>query len=245
MSKNITLSHRLQAAVRMVTQGNRVADIGCDHGFTSIYLVQQGISPRCLAMDVRTGPLSAASEHVAECGLEAYIETRLSDGLKEYRIGEADAMVCCGMGGPLMAGILEQSLDKALSFTELILQPQSEIPEFRVFLREKGFSIRQEDMVYEEGKYYFLIKAVPGGGTDSGEPDLQQVYDRFGRDNILNAHPVLVQYLEYCRNGIDKIRQQLTASGEQEARNQRRLTELQEEEKLIQQAEELMKGKND
>ena len=144
-----------------------------------------------------------------------------------------------------MAGILEQSLDKALSFSELILQPQSEIPEFRVFLREKGFSIRQEDMVYEEGKYYFLIKAVPGEDTDSGEPDLQQVYDRFGRNNILKAHPVLVQYLEYCRIGIDKIRQQLTVSGEQEDRTLRRLTELQEEEKLIQQAEELIKGKND
>ena len=67
--KLVTLSERLQAVVSMVTVGNRVCDVGCDHGFVSVYLIMQNISPRVLAMDVRRGPLSAAGEHIAEYGL--------------------------------------------------------------------------------------------------------------------------------------------------------------------------------
>ena len=74
----VVLSKRLQALACMVTPGRRVVDVGCDHGFVSIYLVQRGISPRVLAMDVRMGPLSRAKEHIAEAGLGGYIETRLS-----------------------------------------------------------------------------------------------------------------------------------------------------------------------
>ncbi|MDE5951551.1 MAG: class I SAM-dependent methyltransferase, partial [Acetatifactor sp.] len=65
----------MRALTDMVTAGNRVCDVGCDHGWVSIYLVQQGISPRVLAMDVRQGPLSRAQEHIRQQGLEAYIDT--------------------------------------------------------------------------------------------------------------------------------------------------------------------------
>ncbi|MDE7427736.1 MAG: class I SAM-dependent methyltransferase, partial [Lachnospiraceae bacterium] len=80
----MTLSERLRTVAGMVTRGNVVCDVGCDHGFTAIYLVQQGISPRALAMDLREGPLSAAGEHIAAYGLGERIETRLSDGLHKY-----------------------------------------------------------------------------------------------------------------------------------------------------------------
>lgn len=228
MSKMISLSDRLRTAAGMVTPGNKVVDVGCDHGFVSIYLVQQGISPRCLAMDVRTGPLSAAGEHVAQCGLQAYIETRLSDGLKAYEAGEAKTMICCGMGGPLMAKIISDSYEKTRKLSELILQPQSEIPEFRVFLRENGYLIVKEDMVYEEGKYYFLIKAIPvensvayrkdaeccdkiwaADGICANVDEAQVLFDWFGKDTLLGRHPVLKQYLEFRLEGIEKIRQQL------------------------------------
>ncbi len=254
MSKMINLSDRLRTAAGMVTVGNKVVDVGCDHGFVSIYLVQQGISPRCLAMDVRTGPLSAAKEHVAQYGLQAYIDTRLSDGLQAYEAGEADTMLCCGMGGPLMAKILSDSHEKAQKLSELILQPQSEIPEFRVFLRENGYQILEEDMVYEEGKYYFLIKATPENGGDTVEDkEMQVLYDWFGKDNLLKHHPVLKQYLEFRLAGIEKIRQQLEkgstecvqeengkpkqdALEEKEFRTAARLQELEAEKALIDRA---------
>ena len=96
----IILSNRMQALTDMVTPGTVITDVGCDHGFVSVYLVQKGISPRVIAMDVRPGPLEHAREHIREYGLEDRIETRLSDGLHSLKTGEAAGMICAGMGGP-------------------------------------------------------------------------------------------------------------------------------------------------
>ncbi len=155
----VALSHRLQTVARMVTVGNPVCDVGCDHGFVPIFLVQQGISPRVLAMDLREGPLRAAKEHVTAYGLEEQIETRLSDGLHNYGCGEADTLICAGMGGGLMMRILADDLKKTSSFRELVLQPQSEIEKFRRFLRENGCRIVDEEILEEEGKFYQIIRA--------------------------------------------------------------------------------------
>ena len=89
----------MQAVADLVTAGNRVCDVGCDHGYISIYLVQSRKAPCVLAMDVNRGPLQRASEHVKAAGLEKYITLRLSDGLLAFRKGEADTLVCAGMGG--------------------------------------------------------------------------------------------------------------------------------------------------
>lgn len=157
----------------MVSPGGIVADVGCDHGYLSIWLVQTGTCAGALAMDVRKGPLGAAAEHVKECRLEGYIETRLSDGLQSMEAGEADTLVLAGMGGRLMSRILTEGEDKLKAFRELILQPQSELMEFRRFLRRMGLETVQEAAVAEEGKYYFAMKAVwpePGRETAAGEP---------------------------------------------------------------------------
>lgn len=161
MASNM-LSERLQMLADMVTPGNRLVDVGCDHGYLSISLVASGICPRAIAMDVREGPLTAAKEHIAEAGLNDYIDVRLSDGLAEFGPGEADTMVCAGMGGRLMERILREGMEKACGLRELILQPQSELPQFRVFLREAGFAVVDENAVFEDGKYYFAMKAVYG-----------------------------------------------------------------------------------
>ncbi len=166
--RSVALSKRLRTVAGMVTKGNRVCDVGCDHGFVSIYLVQQGISPKVLAMDLREGPLRAAKEHVAAYGLEEQIETRLSDGLHNYEAGEADTLICAGMGGGLMTRILQAEREKTASFRELVLQPQSEIEKFRRFLRENGYRILDEEMVEEDGKFYQVIRAGRGGKEDRG-----------------------------------------------------------------------------
>ena len=154
----IILSNRMQALTDMVTPGTVITDVGCDHGFVSVYLVQKGISPRVIAMDVRSGPLEHAREHIREYGLEDRIETRLSDGLHSLKTGEAAGMICAGMGGPLMEKILTEGREQAKEFRELILQPQSEIPHFRAFLMEEGYLLLDENIIYEEGKYYFMMK---------------------------------------------------------------------------------------
>ncbi len=197
----VTLSERLRTAAHMVTAGNAVCDVGCDHGFVPIYLVQQGISPRVLAMDLREGPLCAAREHVAAYGLEGRIETRLSDGLHNYKSGEADTLICAGMGGGLMMRILEKDWEKTVSFRELILQPQSEIEKFRRFLRERGCRILDEEMLEEDGKFYQIIRAEgmhPDVERRVGIPEdeLCKLKDRYGSILLRKKTPVFFSFLE-------------------------------------------------
>ena len=83
MKQEIVLSRRMQMVADMVSKGNVLADIGCDHGFVSIYLLENGICPKVIAMDVNEGPLLRAKEHIEERGLSSYIDVRLSDGMEK------------------------------------------------------------------------------------------------------------------------------------------------------------------
>ena len=113
--ETVRLSKRLEAVAGMVTKGNMVCDVGCDHGFVSIYLVQKNISPGAIAMDVNSGPLQAAGKHILDYGLQNYIEPRLSNGVAALKAGEADSLICAGMGGRLVIRILEEGKSKIRS----------------------------------------------------------------------------------------------------------------------------------
>lgn len=230
--KHIVLSERLHMLSRMVTPGNRVADVGCDHGFLSVYLVQKGISPKVIAMDVREGPLAAAEEHVAVRRLGAYIETRLSDGLKELKPEEADTVVCAGMGGRLMKRILTESMDKTMRLKELVLQPQSELQEFREFLRNTGFRIVDEDMVEEDGKFYFAMRVLTQSPTVVSQRDMPvddpedylRLCDKFGQKLLLGRHPVLERYLRQQEKILEQLKEKLNVQGTE--RTEERLHEI-------------------
>lgn len=197
---SVRLSERMLAIAQMVSPGMRVCDVGCDHGFISIYLVEEKIAPSVLAMDIGKGPLQQAQLHIEEAGLQNRITTRLSDGLMQYWEGEADCLIIAGMGGPLMQEIL--SNEKVEDFKEIILAPQSEICEFRKFLADHGFEIIAENMVLEDGKYYPMMKVhlvVKGEKSWKalsipGTRDEEVAY-RFGPLLLAQKHPVLRQYL--------------------------------------------------
>lgn len=148
------LSKRLQAAADFVTEGSRVADIGTDHGFLPIYLVQSGKCRRIIAMDIKAGPLERAREHIAAAGLGGSIQTRLSDGLRELAEGEADSAVIAGMGGLTVIYILDQGQEQLRHLKELVLEPQSDIAKVRRYLREHKLEIDRETVVQEAGKFY-------------------------------------------------------------------------------------------
>ncbi len=232
--REVVLSERLKSLTDMVSRGRRVVDVGCDHGFLSIYLVQHGISPGVLAMDVRKGPLSRAQEHIAEYEMEDYIETRLSDGLLAYEAGEAQSLVCAGMGGKLMMKILTESEEKAKSLEELILQPQSELPAFRRFLKAEGYLVLEENILCEEGKFYFLFKVrfePEAVKKKADEAEQEVLYEKYGKQLLQSRHPVLKEYLEFMQRTAGQIEAQIESSLQEgdACRTQNRLEEVRRE----------------
>lgn len=166
------LSQRLCTIADMIQEGKVLCDVGTDHGYIPITMVKSGVVEQAIAMDVRKGPLERAQEHIAGEGLTDKITTRLSDGLEKLKPGEADVVVIAGMGGELMMRILREGEDKAKACSYLILQPQSELEEFRRFLWENQYSILEERMVYEDGKYYPMMKVSSKGDASENKKGL-------------------------------------------------------------------------
>lgn len=226
------LSARLEAVAKMVTKGNRVCDVGCDHGYISIYLVKNNISPYVYAMDVNKGPLERAKDHIQGYGFESRIETILSDGLMTLGDRESDALVCAGMGGKLVIKILTEGMEKVQAMQELILQPQSEIHLVRAFLREQGFYIDREDMVFEDGKYYPMMHVLVH--SDKKNED-NPVFDKFGPMLLKEKHPILRKYLAYTKITLDEIEKKLSAE-EKTEKIEKRMTELKIQQKEVEDA---------
>lgn len=159
------LSARLEKLIELAGSGTCAADIGTDHGMVPIELVRRGLFERAIASDLREGPLSAAAVHVRQAGLADRISLRLGDGLSVLAPGEADVILISGMGGALMKRMLTEGEAAAKVAARLVLSPQSEIPAFRSFLQKNGFRIADEAIVFEDGKFYFLMTAEPGRQT--------------------------------------------------------------------------------
>ncbi|MCC8029133.1 MAG: class I SAM-dependent methyltransferase [Lachnospiraceae bacterium] len=243
---HIKISGRMSALIALVTPGQRLADVGCDHGYIPIYLCREGIIPSAIAMDINPGPLARAQDHIAACGLRERIQTRLSDGLKELGENEADAVLIAGMGGFLMRRILCEEGAVPENVSELVLQPQSDADEVRRCVREIGFVIADEDMVEEDGKFYPMMKARrrppergwEQGKTVSGEQHTERgrspeperagqsgweilCEDMFGPVLLRKRHPVLLRWLERELKTTEAILSRLNAESADRERNGR------------------------
>lgn len=215
------LSKRLKALTEFVTEGLRVADIGCDHAYVSIYLMEKKIASKVIAMDINKGPLLKAKENIAKHGLTETIETRLSNGAKELKAGEVDAVLIAGMGGALMARILSERSEVLDLLEEWILQPQSELYLVRRHIREHGFHIVEENMLIDEGKYYTLMKAKKGK-----ESVVSEVFDYYGKYLLENKNETLKLFLEQELEKKEAIFAKLQAEGQ---KHTIRLEEIKEE----------------
>ena len=192
------LSKRMKAVAAMVTNGNVLADVGTDHGYVPIMLVHRGFIPSAIAMDVNEGPLQRARENIIANQLQEKIDTRLSDGVSALSDGEVESIVIAGMGGELTIRILTEGESVCRSVKELILQPQSEIQKVRKFLREHGYRIVDENMVYEEQKYYSVMKVIPvkeDSTWDRMNETVTIACDRYGPLLLKNGNPVLRKFL--------------------------------------------------
>ena len=192
------LSKRLKTLADMVSKGSTVADVGCDHAYVSIYLMEQQIAKKVIAMDINKGPLKKARENIDSSNLSTCIETRLSNGLMELNKGEVDTVLIAGMGGSLIVSILSAREDIVNNVKELILSPQSEIFLVREYLRNHGYVIVEENMVKEDGKFYMMMKAIKNEEEIQVEhlPALtQSLYDRYGEYLLKHKNSVLKEFL--------------------------------------------------
>lgn len=226
------LSDRMKAVADLVLPCACMADIGCDHGYVAIELIRSNTCQRVIAMDINQGPLERAKGNIRNYGMQDAIETRLSDGAAALAPKEADGILCAGMGGRLVISILEQSRALVCGMKQLILQPQSELDEVRMYLRKTGYHIDAEDMIFEDGKYYPMMRVLPM--SDGIKKDVQmpekflRIQDTYGPDLLKKAHPVLKKYLLWQKENMENILGNLKNTRKITARQQERIAELDE-----------------
>lgn len=225
--EKLPMSERLLMNASLVPKCSVLADIGCDHAYTALYLVARGVCKSALAMDIKSGPLLRAKENIERYGFSDRIKTRLSDGLSEISPGEADCILISGMGGPLIIDILKKGWEKVNSSKYLVLQPQSEIEKVREFLHRTGYQITEEEICAEGEKFYMALRAERGE-TPLGKINLaQEILDQYGPCLLARKHPVLKIYITREIKAKQKLAQRL--SGESSDRAKKRLLEVEKE----------------
>lgn len=214
------ISERLKTIAGCVNKGNIVADIGCDHGLTSIYMIVNNIAGLVYAMDINEGPLKAALANVRVYGLDNSIKLRRSDGVKALEAADnVQTILISGMGGQLIIDILKELKNKPdveKNIEQLVLSPQSDLHKVREYLANAGYNIYDEQMVKDGEKYYNIICAQPGCSKDYKEYEY-----RYGKVLIEKRDRVLFEYLELELDKKNEIIQNIRSKSD----NKERLSE--------------------
>ena len=162
------LSERLQLIADEINKGETMADIGTDHGFLPLYLLETGKCPHVVMADISSGSLKKAEDNCRALHPEREYDLRLGNGIDVLQDGEVDVVVIAGMGGLLIADILEWNLAKSRSIKRYILQPRNHVGRLRHWLADNGFLITKESLV-REGKFICEILTVNSGFPQSKE----------------------------------------------------------------------------
>lgn len=182
------ISKRLELVASFVPQGAILLDVGSDHAYLPIELVERGKIESAIAGEVVEGPYQSAVKNVEAHGLKEKIQVRLANGLAAFE--EADqvsVITIAGMGGRLITRILEEGLDKLANVERLILQPNNREDDLRIWLQENGFQIVAESILAEAGKFYEILV------VETGQMKLSDIDIRFGPFLSKEVSPVFVQ----------------------------------------------------
>lgn len=161
----INLDKRLSAVAALVRPGSRLADIGTDHAYLPVHLVQAGVCPTAIASDIGAGPLEAARHTVTENELTSKIALRLGNGLATVSVDEVEDIAIAGMGGETIAAILEAAPWVKDARLRLILQPMTRAEDLRRWLLQNGFSVLEEHLIIDGRHLYPVLAAEYTGVT--------------------------------------------------------------------------------
>ncbi len=157
------LPRRLKVCADLTYGARVLADIGTDHAYLAIYLVERGLISRAVCTDVNEGPLLRAINNVESSGLSRLVDFRLTDGARELADCGADTYAVCGMGGELIADIISHAPHLMNENITLVLQPMSRPEALRTCLFALGFDIEREECVSDAGKHYVAMRARYSG----------------------------------------------------------------------------------
>ena len=220
------MSKRIEKLVELFPGARSVADIGCDHGYTSILLAKAEKAEKIIACDIGQAPLESAKKNILREGLTDRIECRLGDGLEPIKSFEAESVLISGMGGPLMMEILDKRIEE---FSFAVLSPQSDFANFRRFLFDR-MDILKEEYLEEGGKFYRLflagkkrdlhkVKKEPGEIEEEKRFRKSAVEWEYGWIPLQKKDPVLKRMLEkeeslyrevFEKKQVDEVREKLS-----------------------------------
>lgn len=240
----ISISNRLHVIAKQVKQGSRIADIGSDHALLPSYLAEQGIVTFAVAGELNPGPLQAAKEQVNKLGLQHIIDVRNGNGLEVIKPGEVDTITIAGMGGGLIAEILDQGKDKLQGVERLILQPNVAEGTVRSWLLKHHWHITTETIMEEDQHIYEVICAEQSDQSDAlneqlyTELKLQEDFS-IEKEKLLQFGPLLIRsplqvfFIKWEKEiqKLDKILSKLSQSSLQSSRLKEQ--ELHEEIRII------------
>ncbi len=232
-NNKVKLSPRLQLIANKVLIGSSIADIGTDHAYIPIYLIQNGIAVYAIASDVRQGPVDKANENAKKYQLKHKVDVRLGYGLEMILKDEVDTVIIAGMGGTLISEILTTAASILMHIKRLILQPMTGQDEVREWLAENRFIIIDEELVLEGEKIYNVIVA------EHGEERIEkEVFYHIGKKLIDQNDPLLKPLIGKKIKEMKNIIRQLEDKDSDNAYNRlvackERLSEFKELDKLI------------
>jgi len=208
------LSLRLRTIAAMVEKCDGVADIGTDHGYIPIFLVKNDVCKRAIASDINLGPIEKAKLNISLENLSAQIDCRLGGGLTTIKPNEVNCAIIAGMGGNLIRDIILEREEVFNSLDNAILQPVQNPEVLRRFIYEQGYSIVDEELCFDQNKFYEILKVR----YDNKPQHKEDIFYEVGETLINKKHPLIKEYLQYKIEKNEKIYENIkdeTESAEQ------------------------------
>lgn len=223
------LSIRLKTISNLVDKCHAVVDVGTDHGYIPIYLTKESFCDKAIASDINKGPVEKAKKNVSLYNMEKKVQCRLGSGLTTVKRREVQGAIIAGMGGNLIRDIILQSYDIFKSLDFAVLQPSQNPEVLRKFIYEQGITILEEDICFDEGIYYEVMKVKFEGHSPKSVPEIYYEVSPYllkTRKSIMKDY--IMEKIENNKKILSKIQDVTENAIEKKAKVEAKIKELEE-----------------